>query len=119
VSAGGAQSRPDPNVHTRDCLTDENPPAVDDANEEPLGRELDALLAEARSGDLAPPEFSARLEQLHSRFLGRNAQTPEMIERRRSAAAAYDDLWSGEDLDTHHNLECLAASLGIDLPPAS
>jgi hypothetical protein len=91
---------------------------MDDASEEPLGRELDALLAAARNGDLARPEFAARLESLHTRFLGRDAQAPEMIERRRSASAAYDDLWSGEDLDTHHHLERLAASLGIDLPPA-
>ena len=99
-------------------MTDENPDALNDLNEERLGRELDALLTDARSGDLAPAEFAARLESLHTRFLGPNAQAPQMIERRRSASAAYDDLWSGEDLDTHHHLELLAASLGIDLPPA-
>ena len=91
---------------------------MDDVNEEQLGPELDALLAEARNGDLAPPEFAARLKSLHTRFLGATATTPEMIARRRAASAAYDDLWSGEDLDTHHHLEILAASLGIDLPPA-
>jgi hypothetical protein len=90
---------------------------VEEVNDERLGPELDALLAAARNGDLAPAEFAARLESLHTRFLAGNARTPEMIERRRTASAAYDDLWSGEDLDTHHHLELLAASLGIDLPP--
>jgi hypothetical protein len=89
---------------------------VVDANEEPLHRELVELLAMARSGGLAPADFAARLESLHARFLGEEAYSPEMIERRRSALAAYDDLVSAEDLDTHHHLELLAGTLGVDLP---
>ncbi len=89
---------------------------MDDADDEPLDRELAELLVAARSGALAPPDFAARLESLHTRFLGGKAHTPEMIERRRSASAAYDDLISAEDLDTHHHLELLAGTLGVDLP---
>jgi hypothetical protein len=89
---------------------------VDDANAESLHRGLEGLLAPARGGELAPADFAARLESLHTRFLGEEAHTPEMIERRRSASAAYDDLMSAEDLDTHHHLELLAGTLGVDLP---
>jgi hypothetical protein len=77
---------------------------------------LTALLAAARTGELTPVEFAARLESVHARFLGEKAHTPEMIERRRSASAVYDRLLSAEDLDTHHHLELLAGTLGIDLP---
>ena len=89
---------------------------MDDANEEPLHRELVALLAAARTGELAAVDFAARLESLHARFLGEEAYTRGMIERRRLASAAYDDLISAEDLDTHHHLELLAGTLGVDLP---
>jgi hypothetical protein len=88
------------------------------ANEEQLRRELNALLASARNGDLASPDFAARLESLHARFLGTDANTPEMVERRLAASAAYDHLTSGKDLDPHHHLELLAATLGVDLPQA-
>lgn len=89
---------------------------MDDSNEEPLHRELVALLTAARTDQLAPADFAERLEALHMRFLGEEARTPEMIERRRSASAAYDDLMSAKDLDTHHHLELLARTLGVDLP---
>lgn len=91
---------------------------MDAANEEPLHRELVALLAVARTGELAPADFAARLESLHTRFLGDGAHTPEMIECRRSASAAYDHLIAAEDLDTHHHLELLAGTLGVGLPAA-
>ena len=78
-----------------------------------------ALLAAARTGELAPADFAARLESLHERFLGEEAHTPETIERRRSASAAYDDLVSAEGLDTHHHLELLAETLGVELPAVS
>ena len=97
----------------------ENAGIVDDANGEPLHRELEALLAVTRSGGLAPADFAARLESLHARFLGEEAHSPELNECRRSASAAYDRLVSAEDLDTHHHLELLAGALGVDLPAVS
>ena len=92
---------------------------MNDANEEALHRELEALLVVARTGELTPAEFEARLESLHTRFLGEEAHTPEMTERRRSASAACDRLLYAADLDTHHHLELLAATLGVDLPAAT
>ena len=91
---------------------------MDDANEEPLDRELEALLAAACGGELAPADFAARVESLHTWFLGEEAHTPEMIECRRSASAAYDRFVSAENLDTHH-LELLAGTLGVGLPAVS
>jgi hypothetical protein len=96
----------------------ENALIVGDANEEALRRELDGLFAAARTGELAPADFAARLESIHTRFRGEEAQTPELIERRRSASAAYEDLVSAEDLDTHHRLELLAGTLGVATPPS-
>jgi len=104
-----------PNVHTGDRGTVENPQTVEAANEEQLHRELTALVASTRNGELTPTDFSERLDALDARFLGEAAHRPEMVERRRAAAAAYDQLTSGKDLDTHHHLEKLAEALGVDL----
>ena len=97
-----------PNVHTRKRPRVENPPAVNDASEEQMRPALGALLAAARTGDLPPADFAARLESLHTRFLGEKAHTPDMIDRRRSASAAYDHLRLAKDLEIHHHLELLA-----------
>jgi alkylhydroperoxidase family enzyme len=85
-------------------------------NEEQLHRELAVLLASTRNGELTPTDFAARLDSLDSRFLGEGAHTPAIVERRRAAVAAYDQLTSGKELDTHHHLEVLAEVLGVDLP---
>jgi hypothetical protein len=82
-----------------------------------MRRELGELLASARSGELPASVFAARLVSLHGRFLGEDANTPGMVERRRVASVAYDDLTSGTD--RHHDLERLAQALGVDLRDAS
>jgi hypothetical protein len=79
-----------------------------------MRRELGELFDSARDAELARSDFAARLESLHTRFLGENADTPEMVEHRRAASKAYDDLTSGTD--RHHDLERLAHALGIDPP---
>lgn len=79
-----------------------------------MRRELADLFASARSGELTRADFAARLESLHQRFLGEDAATPNMVEQRRAASKAYDDLTLGTD--RHHNLERLAEALGIDSP---
>ena len=73
--------------------------------------ELDELLGSARRGDLAPADFAARLESLRARFLGPDAHTSDMRERRRDAGRAYDDLIAGTDMDRHHHLERLTEAL--------
>ena len=73
--------------------------------------ELHELLGSARRGELAPAEFAARLESLHARFLGPDAQTSDMRERRRDAVRAYEDLVAGTDMDRHHHLERLTEAL--------
>lgn len=83
-------------------------------DQERMQRELGDLLASARTGGLAGSDFTARLESLHARFLGEDANTPEMVEHRRAASKAYDDLTAGTD--RHHDLERLAQALGIGPP---
>jgi len=79
-----------------------------------MQRQLADLLTSVRGGELTPSDFTVRLESLHARFLGEAANTPDMVERRRVASKAYDDLTLG--IDRHHDLERLAEALGIDPP---
>jgi len=109
-------SQSDLNLHTLEIWTVENA-GVPGSAEEQMRGELGALLASVRDGELEPSTFEARLELLHARFVGKDASTRGMVERRRVAAVAYDDLTSGTD--RHHDLERLAQALGVDLPEAS
>ena len=79
-----------------------------------MRRELVDLFVLARDGELARSDFHDRLKSLHARFLGADADAPDMVGRRRVASKAYDDLSSGTD--RHHDLERLAQALGIDAP---
>jgi hypothetical protein len=54
---------------------------------------------------------------LHVRFLGSDADRPEVVRQRRDAAAAYDDLIAGADMDRHHHLERLAQALALPQAP--
>jgi hypothetical protein len=93
----------------------ENAEAV---GEDQMLHELGAILASARRREMEPSDFAARLESLHARFLGANANTPDMVRRRCVVAKAYDDLIAGADMDRHHHLELLAQALGLDVPHA-
>jgi hypothetical protein len=86
-------------------------------DEAAMQRELADLLTLVRNGQVDPSDFTARLEALHARFLGDDANAPEIVERRRAASAAYDELTAGTD--RHHQLELLAKALGVDLAPPS
>lgn len=83
-----------------------------------MTRELGELLAAARSGELDVTDFAERLDSLHTRFLGDAAATPEMVEHRRRAVRAYQNLVAGIDMDRHHHLELLAEALNADPPNA-
>ena len=74
--------------------------------------ELGELLDVAHDGALSPTVFAERLESIHARYLGPDANSPAAIEARRRAVAAYDKLTSGRD--RHHQLELIATALGID-----
>ncbi len=76
-----------------------------------LERELTELLETARTAELTPADFLARLESIHARHLGSEANSPELVDRRLEALAAYDEITLG--LDRHHELERLARALGI------
>jgi hypothetical protein len=89
---------------------------VPDSNVEQMTRELANLLNAARDGQLPASVFAARLEWLHARFLGEDANAPEMVKRRHDASIAHERLAS--DIDRHHHLELLAQTLGVDLPQA-
>ena len=86
-------------------------------DDEQMRQELHELFVSARTCDLTPDDFAARLESIHARFLGSDARTSDMLKHRRNAAAAYDDLVAGTDMDRHHHRERLAEAL--DLPPTS
>jgi hypothetical protein len=86
-------------------------------DDEQMRLELRSLLDSARGCELAPADFATRLESIHARFLASNATTPEMLKRRRDAAAAYDDLIVGADMDRHHHLELLAQAIDLPHPP--
>jgi hypothetical protein len=81
-----------------------------------MRRELGELLASTHAGELDPSDFAGRLEALYARFLGEDANTPEMTKRRHDAVTAYSDLVAGKDRDRHHHLERLAQALSPDLP---
>jgi hypothetical protein len=72
---------------------------------------LGDLLDVAHDGTLSPDAFAERLESIHARYLGRDANAPAALAARRKAVAAYDELTSGRD--RHHQLELIADALGI------
>jgi hypothetical protein len=72
---------------------------------------LRELLDIAQDGALSPSAFVEQLDAIHARYLGRDADVPEVVNARRKALAAYDELTSGRD--RHHQLELLADALGI------
>ena len=74
--------------------------------------ELGELLDVAHDGVLSPTVFAERLDSIHTRHLGTDANSPAAMEARRKAVAAYDKLTSGRD--RHHQLELIANALGID-----
>ena len=81
-----------------------------DRNEQ-MQRELSELMSVARIDELAPADFLERLESIHVRYLGEGAYSPEFVDRRRRALAAYDEVTMG--IDRHHELELLADALGV------
>lgn len=84
------------------------------SGEERLRRELGELFAAVRVGEVSVPDFAERLESLHARFLGKDAEALEMVERRKLAIKAYEHLTAG--IERHHNLELIAEALGINVP---
>ena len=78
---------------------------------EQMQRELAELMSVARVDELAPADFLERLESIHVRYLGESAYSPELVDRRRRALAAYDEVTLG--VDRHHELELLAEALGV------
>lgn len=88
--------------------------SVSRPGEKQMGRELNDLLATARTGELEPAEFARRLESLHARFLGADADAPATVKARQDAVEAYEHLIEETDLDGHHHLEALARALGVE-----
>jgi len=81
------------------------------ARNEQMQRELSELMSVARIDELAPADFLERLESIHVRYLGEGAHSPEFVDRRRRALAAYDEVTMG--VDRHHELELLADAFGV------
>ncbi len=81
-------------------------------SEAQMGVALCELLDVAHDGALSPAVFAERLDSIHARYLGPDANSRAAIEARRKAVAAYDKLTSGRD--RHHQLELIADALGID-----
>ena len=76
---------------------------------------LRELLDVAHDGTLSPSAFAERLDSIHARYLGGDADAPAAHAARRKAVAAYDELTSGRD--RHHHLELIADALGIGPEP--
>jgi hypothetical protein len=76
---------------------------------------LSELLGVAHDGTLSPSAFGERLGSIHARYLGPDVNAPAVVEARRKALAAYDELTSGRD--RHHQLELIADALGIGPEP--
>jgi len=74
--------------------------------------ELNALFWDARNESLTPSEFRERLEALHQRYFGVEADSRELVTRRLEAGAAYDEFRG--TLERHHAVERLAHALGLN-----
>ena len=84
---------------------------------DPMVADLCDLLAEARTEATTPSDFRARLDEIHTRHLGRDASAGDQVERRRRASKAYDGL-RRESPSRHHQFELLAEALGLEAEPA-
>jgi hypothetical protein len=74
--------------------------------------DLTALLGEATAGELSSAGFRDRLAQIHTRYLGDNADTAANRTRRSKALRAFERL-RREAPSRHHELELIADALGI------
>jgi hypothetical protein len=80
---------------------------------EAMQHELVALLEEAQLRELSPEEFSTRLGTIHALHLADDLNSIENVQARRQALSAYEQLIG--DIDQHHQIECMAAALGVQL----
>lgn len=71
---------------------------------EQMHAELAALLQEVAYGELTSPAFGDQLTQIHTRYLGEEANAPSNESRRGLGREAPS---------RHHELELLAESLGV------
>jgi hypothetical protein len=79
---------------------------------EPMRADLAALLADVTTGELSSADFYDRLTQIHTLHLRANANTPTNKTRRAKALRAFEHL-GREAPSRHHELELIAAALGV------
>jgi len=74
--------------------------------------DLTAFLDDATAGELSSVDFYDRLTEIHTRYLGGNANTAANKARRAKALRAFERL-TREAPSRHHELELIAEALGI------
>lgn len=77
-----------------------------------MERELRALFAAVKAGEMNASDFEARLGEIHRSELGSAAALPEHVKLRREAQARFEQV--NQTFERHHQLERLATTLGIN-----
>ena len=85
-----------------------------DANDE-MRHELVALVADVDAYAMTSDEFRDRLEVIHERHLGADADSPKTLAASSKALAAFDRLT--DSIERHHQLEQLQLALGLAPEP--
>jgi len=82
---------------------------------EQMQHELREMLEDAYANEMPSAAFRDRLELIHRRYLGEDADLPRYIESRREAGELYDDRLG--TIERHHQLELVGRALGLELEP--